>query len=154
MRQGVPVELTFDRQESGACTSRVVFPDFRASATLPAHQRTTVRLDPGQAGEFGFACGMNIIHGTLLVEPAADGAPGGRPDPAAMPVADGVTAGASRHRVLLLGRVRRRLRRRTGRRSCRGRSRWQRCRPGPHIAHVPVLMDRTVWAERILTRVR
>jgi Cu+-exporting ATPase len=74
VRQGVPVELTFDRQESGDCTSRVVFPDFRVSAVLPAWQRTTVRLDPGQAGEFGFACGMNMIHGTLLVDPAADGA--------------------------------------------------------------------------------
>ena len=70
VRQGVPVELTFDRQESGDCTSRVVFPDFRASATLPAHQRTTVRLDPGETGEFGFACGMNMIRGTLIVEPA------------------------------------------------------------------------------------
>src|SRR6266702_816518 len=68
VRQGVPVELTFDRQESGDCSSRVVFPDFQMSAALPAYQRTTVRLDPGQAGEFGFACGMNMIHGTLIVE--------------------------------------------------------------------------------------
>ena len=74
VRQGVPVELTFDRQESGDCSSRVVFPDFQMSAALPAGQRTTVRLDPGQAGEFGFACGMNMIHGTLIVEPAAGGA--------------------------------------------------------------------------------
>ena len=36
VRQGVPVELTFDRQESGDCTSRVVFPDFQMSAALPA----------------------------------------------------------------------------------------------------------------------
>ena len=57
VRQGVPVELTFDRQEFGDCTSRVVFPDFQMSAALPAGQRTTVRLDPGQAGELGFACG-------------------------------------------------------------------------------------------------
>jgi len=95
VRQGVPVELTFDRQESGDCTSRVVFPDFRASAPLPAHQRTTVRLDPDQPGEFGFACGMNMIHGTLLVEPAADGTAIGRQDRAAMPLADGVEAGAT-----------------------------------------------------------
>ena len=27
VRQGVPVELTFDRQQTGDCTSRVVFPD-------------------------------------------------------------------------------------------------------------------------------
>ncbi|WP_328690312.1 heavy metal translocating P-type ATPase [Streptomyces phaeochromogenes] len=74
VRQGVPLELAFDRQESGDCTSRVVFPDLRTSAALPAFERTTVRLVPRQAGSFGFACGMNMIHGTLVVEPAAGGA--------------------------------------------------------------------------------
>lgn len=71
VRQGVPVELVFDRQESGECTSRVVFPDLRVSAGLPAYARTTVHLSPDQTGSFGFACGMNMIHGTLLVEPAS-----------------------------------------------------------------------------------
>jgi Cu+-exporting ATPase len=74
VRQGVPVELVFDRQESGDCTSRVVFGDFALSAALPAHERTTVRLMPDRAGSFGFACGMNMVHGTLLVDPAPDGA--------------------------------------------------------------------------------
>ncbi len=73
VRQGVPVELTFDRQETGDCTSRVVFPDFRVSAALPAYQRTTIRVEPAEAGVFGFACGMNMIHGSLLVEAASDG---------------------------------------------------------------------------------
>src|SRR6516165_265118 len=73
LRQGVPAELTFDRQESGDCTSRVVFPDLRVSAALPAFSQTTVRLDPVRAGTFGFACGMNMIHGTLIVEPAETG---------------------------------------------------------------------------------
>jgi len=76
VRQGVPLELVFDRQESGDCTSRVVFPDFQVSAALRAHHQTTVRLDPDNAGEFGFACGMNMIHGTLIVEPTARGAGG------------------------------------------------------------------------------
>jgi P-type Cu+ transporter len=71
-RQGVPMEMIFDRQESGDCTSRVVFPDLMVSAALPAFQRTTVRLTPASAGTFGFACGMNMVHGTLVVEPAAD----------------------------------------------------------------------------------
>ncbi|GLV95157.1 MULTISPECIES: heavy metal translocating P-type ATPase [Streptomyces] len=70
VRQGTPLELVFDRQESGECTSRVVFPDLKVSAGLPAHTRTTVRLAPDRPGTFGFACGMNMIHGTLLVEPA------------------------------------------------------------------------------------
>jgi len=68
VHQGVPVELVFDRQEAGDCTSRVVFPDFGVSAALPAYQRTTVRLEPTQTGSFDFACGMNMVHGTLLVE--------------------------------------------------------------------------------------
>jgi len=69
VRQGVPVEMVFDRRESGDCTSRVVFPDLRLSAALPAHHRTTVRFTPDRAGSFGFACGMNMIHGTLVVTP-------------------------------------------------------------------------------------
>ena len=70
LRQGVPVEFVFDRQESGDCTSRVVFPDLQVTAALPAYQRTVVRFVPPEVGTFGFACGMNMIHGTLIVEPA------------------------------------------------------------------------------------
>ncbi|MGW0885472.1 heavy metal translocating P-type ATPase [Streptomyces sp. NPDC002671] len=77
VRQGLPVELVFDRQESGECTNRVVFPDLRVSKGLPAFQRTAVRLRPEQAGSYGFACGMNMIHGTLVVDPAEG--PGGGP---------------------------------------------------------------------------
>ena len=76
VRQGVPVELVFDRQESGDCTSRVVFADLQLSAALPAYERTTVRFGPGEAGSFGFACGMNMIHGTLVVEPSEPASPG------------------------------------------------------------------------------
>jgi Cu+-exporting ATPase len=93
VRQGVPVELTFDRQESGDCTSRVVFPDFRASATLPANQRTTVRLDPGETGEFGFACGMNMIRGTLIVEPAGNGGLGRQDQAGAVTEPGGIEVG-------------------------------------------------------------
>src|SRR5262245_60762710 len=70
VRQGVPVEMVFDRQESGDCTSRLVFADLGVSAALPAFTRTTVRLRPDRAGSFGFACGMNMVHGTLVVDPA------------------------------------------------------------------------------------
>jgi Cu+-exporting ATPase len=73
IRQGVPLRIVFDRQESGECTSRVVFPDFAVNRSLPAYARTTVELLPDRAGEFGFACGMNMIHGTLIVEPKANG---------------------------------------------------------------------------------
>ncbi len=68
VREGVPLRIVFDRREGGECTSEVVFPDFRLRRSLPAFRRTEVRLVPERTGEFGFACGMNMVHGTLLVE--------------------------------------------------------------------------------------
>jgi Cu+-exporting ATPase len=79
VRQGVPLRLVFDRQEAGDCTSRVVFPDLGVSRSLAPFARTAVEFTPQRSGEFGFACGMNMVHGTLLVEPdgAANGDGGG-----------------------------------------------------------------------------
>jgi P-type Cu+ transporter len=78
VQEGVPLRLVFDRQERGECTSEVVFPDFRIRRSLPAFARTTIDLTPERSGEFGFACGMNMVHGTLLVEPAeGNGDPSG-----------------------------------------------------------------------------
>jgi Cu+-exporting ATPase len=72
-REGVPLRLSFNRQESGECTSRVVFPDFGLSKALPAFGKATVEFVPDRPGEFGFACGMNMVHGTLIVEADGDG---------------------------------------------------------------------------------
>ncbi|HEV2027738.1 MAG TPA: heavy metal translocating P-type ATPase [Candidatus Dormibacteraeota bacterium] len=70
VRQSVPLRIVFDRQEGGDCTSRVVFPDFALNRSLPAMAETAVEFTPDKSGQFGFACGMNMVHGTLVVEPA------------------------------------------------------------------------------------
>jgi len=64
---GLPLRVVFNRQESGDCTSRVVFPDLGVSAELPAFATTTVDLSAQVPGEYAFACGMNMIHGVLSV---------------------------------------------------------------------------------------
>ena len=69
---GTPVRLRFDRQENSDCTARVVFPDFRKSASLAAFGTTTLDLDVQEPGEYSWACGMNMLHGTLVAE-APDG---------------------------------------------------------------------------------
>ncbi|HYV01061.1 MAG TPA: heavy metal translocating P-type ATPase [Actinomycetota bacterium] len=81
VRRGVPLRIAFDRQEGGECTSEVVFSDFRVRRTIPAFARTTVELLPDRIGEFGFACGMNMVHGRLIVEPEdGNGPPAGGGD--------------------------------------------------------------------------
>jgi Cu+-exporting ATPase len=74
VRAGMPLRLVFDRREAGDCTSRVVLPDFGVSKSLPAFAKTAVEFVPDRSGEFDFACGMNMVHGRLLVEP--DGSDG------------------------------------------------------------------------------
>jgi P-type Cu+ transporter len=87
VRQSVPLRIVFDRQESGECTSRVVFPDFALNRALPAYATTSVEFTPDRSGRFGFACGMNMVHGTLVVEPDGQAHGNGHVDPAAvMPV--------------------------------------------------------------------
>ena len=76
VRQSVPLRIVFDRQESGECTSRVVFPDFALNRPLPAYATTAVEFTPTKSGRFGFACGMNMVHGTLVVEPSSGGGDG------------------------------------------------------------------------------
>ncbi len=68
VKQGVPLRLVFDRQENSDCSARVVFPDFQASKSLKPFGTTILEFTPDKSGEFGFACGMNMLHGTLVVE--------------------------------------------------------------------------------------
>ena len=67
VRPGTPVRMVFDRQESGECSSRVVMPDFKVNKLLPAHATTAVEFTPTQEGTYRFACGMNMISGTIRV---------------------------------------------------------------------------------------
>lgn len=66
---GIPLTLYFDRQEDGECSSHVVFSDFGIDQALPPFRTTSLTVTPREAGEYPFACGMNMLHGTLRVLP-------------------------------------------------------------------------------------
>jgi plastocyanin domain-containing protein len=67
-KEGVPLRLVFDRQETSSCSEEVVLGDFGIRKFLPAFQKTTVELTPSRAGRYDFTCGMGMLHGTLVVE--------------------------------------------------------------------------------------
>lgn len=69
LQEGLPTSITFDRKETGECTSHVVFSDLGIDARLPGNQRTVVELPALKAGDYPFACGMNMVHGSLHVVP-------------------------------------------------------------------------------------
>ena len=68
VKQGMPVRLVFDRQETSGCSEEVVIPDFGIRKFLPAFQKTAIELTPEKAGVFDFTCGMSMLHGKLIVE--------------------------------------------------------------------------------------
>ncbi|PYO70881.1 MAG: copper-transporting ATPase [Gemmatimonadetes bacterium] len=70
VQAGKPVRLQFYRDETADCSERVVFDAFGINQTLPAFQTTTVEFTPDTPGEFPFRCGMNMLKGLLVVEPA------------------------------------------------------------------------------------
>lgn len=77
-RPGVPLRLHFDRQEESPCSEEVVFPEFGVRRHLPAFATTTIDLPAKPPGSYGFACGMDMLHGTLVLgeggrETVADG---------------------------------------------------------------------------------
>lgn len=78
-RTGTPLRLTFDRQEDGDCSARVVFPELAMSRFLAPFEQTVVEFTPARPGRFAFSCGMNMLHGALVVEGDPVEAPAGTP---------------------------------------------------------------------------
>ena len=68
VQKGRPVRLTFTRQESSACSEKVLFPDFNQNALLPEGEQVTLEFTPEKSGEYGFQCQMGMLRGKLIVE--------------------------------------------------------------------------------------
>ena len=68
VKAGKPVRLHFTRQESAACSEKVLFPDFNQSALLPEGQEVNIEFTPNNPGEYGFQCQMGMLRGKLIVE--------------------------------------------------------------------------------------
>jgi hypothetical protein len=65
LKAGVPAEITFS-QASG-CTGYVQSADLGFSEDLSSGPRT-VKLGGLQPGTYGFACGMNMVFGSIVVK--------------------------------------------------------------------------------------
>jgi plastocyanin domain-containing protein len=68
---GRPVRLLFHRQETAACSERVLFPDFDVSRELPSGETVAVELEAPAPGEYEFACQMGMLRGRLVAKNGA-----------------------------------------------------------------------------------
>ena len=65
---GKTTKINFTRTDPTECLSEVVLPDFKIKRELPLNKKVTVEITPEKPGEFGYACGMNMYHGKIVVK--------------------------------------------------------------------------------------
>lgn len=68
LEAGIPAQLVFTRTSGSGCMNQVQIPDLGVGKTdLPLDEAVTVAITPDEAGTFRFACGMDMVRGTILV---------------------------------------------------------------------------------------
>ena len=67
---GERVRLRFVRRDHTPCTREVVFPGLNIRRELPTDVPVVLDLPALAAGEYAFHCGMKMIRGALVVQPA------------------------------------------------------------------------------------
>jgi Cupredoxin-like domain len=67
LRARVPARITFVRTTDKTCGTEVVFPSLNIRRALPLNKPVEIELTPATTGDIAFACGMNMLHGTLVV---------------------------------------------------------------------------------------
>jgi plastocyanin domain-containing protein len=65
VKSGQPVKLVVTRQVERSCATEIVMKDFGVNQPLPLGKAVEVTITPKKAGAYRYACGMDMIAGTL-----------------------------------------------------------------------------------------
>jgi plastocyanin domain-containing protein len=68
LRAGTPARITFVRTTDKTCGTEVVFPSLNIKRALPLNEPVVIGFTPFESGEIAFTCGMNMLHGRVLVQ--------------------------------------------------------------------------------------
>jgi plastocyanin domain-containing protein len=68
-KPGEKLVLVFTRTADATCISQLVTPD-KKTIDLPMNTPVEVAVTVPQTGDVGFACGMDMFHGTVVADPS------------------------------------------------------------------------------------
>lgn len=68
IKKGKTTKINFLRKDPTSCLEEVVLGDFKTRRYLPLNKKVTVEIKPQEAGEFTYACGMNMYHGKIIIK--------------------------------------------------------------------------------------
>lgn len=68
LKAGIPARLVFTRISEAGCGDRLDIPALGVKdLPLPLHEPVPVEFTPDRAGSFSFACGMDMLKGSIIV---------------------------------------------------------------------------------------
>jgi plastocyanin domain-containing protein len=67
-RAGEPVTLAITRTTDETCGTEIVMPAMSIERKLPLNEQVEITLTPQEKGEIAFACGMDMLKGTIVVD--------------------------------------------------------------------------------------
>lgn len=65
---GRPLVLVFKRTTGGKCVEEITVPSENVKKFLPVGEAVEVAFTPKSKGTIAFACGMDMVHGSIVVE--------------------------------------------------------------------------------------
>jgi hypothetical protein len=65
---GAPARVAFLRTTDNTCAKEVQFPSLNIKRALPLNETVVVEFTPSKGGEIAFACGMNMLRGSVVVQ--------------------------------------------------------------------------------------
>ena len=68
LRAGAPARITFLRTTDKTCGTEVVIPSLNIKRALPLNEPVVIEFTPATSGDIAFACGMDMLHGTIVVQ--------------------------------------------------------------------------------------
>jgi cobalt-zinc-cadmium efflux system membrane fusion protein len=67
LRAGIHARITFVRTTDKTCGTEIVFPSLNIKRALPLNEPVVIEFTPARSGEITFVCGMNMLHGSVVV---------------------------------------------------------------------------------------
>jgi plastocyanin domain-containing protein len=67
-RKGEPLTLVVTRKTERTCATEIVIKEYGINQPLPLDKPVTVTFTPTRSGQVKYACGMDMITGTLVIQ--------------------------------------------------------------------------------------
>jgi plastocyanin domain-containing protein len=68
VKKGEPVHLVVTRKTEVTCATEIVIKSLGIKKELPLNKPVAIDFTPQKSGEIAYACGMDMVGGTLLVQ--------------------------------------------------------------------------------------